>query len=533
MRSLTEGRPAGGLAARRLFAADLESVIEAGLAAWPEGCVWPVSEAEFDRLLGESWAAYAELLAGQPAAVQDVLLADTPLVGLMIQHLHARLVEGRCRYGDRLLYGRSARPFFRPDWEQLAGAHRGAAQPGGHWRGQARAVAKRFAYNRHVVWPLRGFAGSAAWAIGGRNPLRDDYQAEQRLSCRYPPAEALLAGAGAAGGGDLAALDGPLRALVERLDEVARGLGALPLEGERIVRCWLSRLADLDAAYHRLRARRDLPRLLLLTNGGLALNRIIALAARSRGTRVIGFSHGNEVGTVSLRNAAFIEFAPCDTYVCLSPASARQYRAGYRQSPLSRLREVTFSSVTTRRYLGLAREAEQQPPPERVRTVMMIGHPLTPIRYQGGGGVYLPFQLDVQLRLTRAVQAHGRTVIFKAHPEAPPAADRLFEELGAEVVREPFETSWQRADAFLFSYAQTTAFGFAVCTNRPLILLDVAGLAWNAEPYALLRRRCRMVPAAFDTDNRLRFDESRLSAVLDAPPDRPDPGYVEAMMAAG
>lgn len=517
---------------RRLFAADLDSVAASGLAAWPDGFTWPVSEAEFGQLLDTVWAAYGELLAGLPATAQDVLLADVGLVGLLIQHLHARLAEGRCRDGDRVLYGQSAMPFFRPDWEQVAKAFRQTSAPGGRLRVRLRGLAKRLAYNRHLPWPQRAIGSANAWAIGGRNALRDDYQAQHRLFCRYPSAELLASHAQPSTGADVAALRGPLSTFLDRLDGVARDLGGLPIDRDRIVCSWLARLEDLAAAYHHVCGRSDLPQLLLLTNGGLALNRVIALAARRRGTQVVGFSHGNEAGAVSLRNLAFTEFAPCDAYVCMSPASARQYQDGYRQSPLRRLREVTFTSVSTRRYLDLVRNAERHSVAGPMRTVMLIGYPMTPIRYQGGGGVYLPFQLDVQLRLCRAIRRFGFEIIFKAHPEAPVAADRLFEEVGAEVVRAPFETSWQRADAFLFSYAQTTAFGFAVCTNRPIILLDVAGLAWNMEPYALLRQRCRMVPAAFAEDNHLRFDESRLLAALKAASTPADLSYVSEMMAA-
>ena len=80
--------------------------------------------------------------------------------------------------------------------------------------------------------------------------------------------------------------------------------------------------------------------------------------------------------------------------------------------------------------------------------------------------------------------------------------------------------------------ARPTTFSEALCTNRPVVLLD------RAEQYPInpalapeLARRCRIVPVSFDATGRMRFDPGQLAAAITGGAGEADPGYFRRLLA--
>ena len=168
--------------------------------------------------------------------------------------------------------------------------------------------------------------------------------------------------------------------------------------------------------------------------------------------------------------------------------------------------------------------------PQKIDTVMIVGFPPNWLRYPHLAAHWALTQLDVEVALIEALGRAGFKVLYKAHPEYERETRELFKNLACTFVGGHLENCWQMADAFVFPRISSTSFGFALCTNRPVVLLDVESQNWLKEAYALLARRCRMVPARVDDGLRIHFDEKSLIDALRAPVSAPDESYVvEAM----
>ena len=88
--------------------------------------------------------------------------------------------------------------------------------------------------------------------------------------------------------------------------------------------------------------------------------------------------------------------------------------------------------------------------------------------------------------------------------------DRYYDEL----LTLSFEAVYDEADAYIIPHIGTTAFGFALLTNKPIVIFEyVLDYLW--EPASeLLRKRCRVVPSWIADDGRLLFDENKLIDAL-------------------
>ncbi len=515
-----------------VVAADVESIAAIGLEAWRRNCFWPVTDGEFSAVVAEVWEAFTELLEVVEPASRDLLLADVDFVGFrLLQHLHARLVEARCSAGVRLVVGAGARPFYRPDWDSLGGAYDRIARVGPIGR-TLRGTLKGLVFNRGAGVGRRLAAGlgrAQGWALGSHSRTVDEVMAARGLTCAHPYAEAIIAGAQPVAMADLAHLRAPIAGFLAVVNRRLEARGAPPLDEAVVAKTWLRRLAAVGGLYRRALAHARPPATVLFSNQGFALNRIVALALRRQGARIVGLFHGNEVGTIDLSPSAAVQFAACDEFVCLSRPSAALYAASYRRSPLHRLGAVQFSSAETRRYLEWTEAATR--PPRRIERVMVIGFPLLPLRYPYRGGQFFPVQLDLALRVVALCRQSGLSVLYKAHPDMRGIGNAFFTAAGAEIVSEPFERSWRLADAFVFPYVSTTAFGVAVCTDRPIVVLDIEGTAWTPEVHAALGGRCTMVPCRYGADGRLGIDDEAMAEALRRPPAAPDLGYVRRFMA--
>jgi hypothetical protein len=143
-----------------------------------------------------------------------------------------------------------------------------------------------------------------------------------------------------------------------------------------------------------------------------------------------------------------------------------------------------------------------------------------------------PVNVDWQARLMDALADAGFRVLCKPHPDTvhlglpyPFAFSRR-----AEFRDEPFEAIWGEADAFLFDYPITTTFWHALCSRKPVVLLDHGLLPWQARPHELMARRCRVVPAWFDEDRRLQTDVEQVLRHLREPVGPVDLSFVQEYM---
>jgi hypothetical protein len=93
----------------------------------------------------------------------------------------------------------------------------------------------------------------------------------------------------------------------------------------------------------------------------------------------------------------------------------------------------------------------------------------------------------------------------------------------------PFEAVMGEADVFVFDYVQSTTFYEALCTDRPIVVVDMGNPLFSPKVRAMIERRCRIVKARFDDRNRPHVEPDELEAGICGGSDRADPGEFQAL----
>ena len=508
---------------------DAGAIAPDGLDDWLVEFSWPVSDDAFTAFAKDAATAYWGAAQSLDNFTRIGLLSDFAFFGFLLQHLHLKAAAAAYEQaGAAPVSGPITAPYLMPDWSAMAQAYADQVGFGPRLKLRARAWAKSWVFNQGLGLRRRLRAlgqGRKVWALGSYTDLMGDVGkfASEPVHHTFadivvPPAEPLVPST---------AVETMIEMLVVGIDDSAQRHLSVGLDREAVRSVWLRRVAALAGMAAALAKAARRPQCLLLTNMGNARHRLAALVWRTQGTEVIGFHHGNEMGVERNPMMGLTELSLCDRYVVPTATSAAWFD-WVQQSCFVGARTAFFSAESDR-YLRLHASLVHAPA-ATPKQVMIVGFPLSWIRYPGYPAHFSLLQLDLELRLATLLREHGYRVVIKVHPEWRTLAERLWAGRADAVQTEPFEKVWPESAVLLFPRISSTTFGYALCTGRPVVVLETPQGDWNPEAVPLLQRRCRFVQSHIDTDNRQRFDAVALLAAVSAPAGDPDDDYLKTAM---
>ena len=502
-------------------------------AGWRDVLRWPLDPVE-----GRAASLdLADRLAGFLAALDDhdeldtaVLAAPVVLNGAITLGLAALAVERAMQLGIALAGG-------PPEVAFLAGAAGGgdidtplAAQPPVRPRWPAlRHVARTASWTPARLLP-RVVLRPDATAVT-HNPILRAYARNGRLAVRFWQAERMLDAAGvpAVSTPDDAASD-----LAARLvSAVVPALALTESSGARLAHLLRNRTAmSLGTAQAALRAFScwcRLPREVWLGTAGRMPARVIAVAARRRGGRVTSFDHG---GGLFLRRtgatATIREFAVVDRVVVATETVAALGRRAqpYRSPAVAREVLAVCGDPTFRRI------RTGEPARASRRRVMYLPTPLRGFRQFVPPHLPDVVALDWHMRLARTLSGLPIDLVVRPHPEgALPGAHHPVTKAYTPMIDGPFHWVVGMVDGFTFDYPHSTAFWEALCTDRPVVLIDLGTGDLSDETKAIVARRCRIIDGRFDDRNRPHVDHASLEDAVCGGPSTADPTEVRILLA--
>jgi len=248
---------------------------------------------------------------------------------------------------------------------------------------------------------------------------------------------------------------------------------------------------------------------LLVTGPGHPIHRIFCSAWRYAGGKVIGFTHGNSYCHVYTPKM-YHELNIVDLYVTSSQGKKEIIKQAAKDFMIDH-KIPNIIHLKNNIYKPLFSKLQNNAPVNKVEKVMILGGLLSGYFYMDTE--YHPFAfLYNDLKLIKILKKAGYYVIYKPAFHELNEIKSIFEGYVDEVIIERFEDVYNHADCLLWSSPYSTTFGFALLTNKPIVLLNVQGYTWYTRAFELVRKRCSVVKA--DTvDGKIVFDEKD---VLDA-----------------
>lgn len=508
-----------------------------GVPGWRDRLAWPLSHARAfatGRSVARAYLRFINHLDDDELRRVVLLGADKAFSLALVFAEAALCVQEESRAGVRLAGGPTELDLLRGEDSP---PHKKS------WQASSPFAPKETA---SWVW-LRRLARTASWTPLRRLPatlisptvtvvthnellLADARRSSERIG--FCHAEVLLAEARQRGngGGPAADFADPARALAEVLAH-ADGLGEpftsrlrdllLPIVQEGLAKA----AADLQA----LAAMPALPNKLWSGSGGQYPSRALGMEVRRRGGYVTRFSHSWVAGlTEVVEPTVFDELTVSDCFVLETQPLAANLAATEALSLTgSYNRPVITGSVGCPWLRDLSLVSDRRP---TRRTVLYAPTILKGFRQ------FLPpllpdtVHLDWQFRLVETMLKWPIDLLCKPHPggwlrgQVHPLAAI------APTRTEPFEEVMGEADVFVFDYAQSTTFYEALCTDRPIVYIDMGNPLFSRSVLQMIRRRCRVLRARFDERNVPHIDEAELKEAVCGGSDRADPGEFQALL---
>ena len=507
---------------------------------WRETVAWPLSYAEAFRVTNAATAAALGLIDRldddrlRPAA----LLGLGPVLALSRSFAeNAFVVQAAATSGVYLQGG-------PPELAVLGGEERierssslsdpALFKPMSAPRGQAlRRIARTASWTPAWRMPV-AMISPVIIAVSHNDMLRDAAR-RSGTAVKYHHAEAFLRAAQRRGA------KAP-RSLSEKVDDFASSLaariadigGLAPDHRKRLARliepliapALIKAVADLEG----LRQLKKLPKKLWSGSGGYYPARAVGIEVRRRGGHVTRFAHGWYAAMAGVTESIELaELAVSDRYVVETSAGAKCLKSARQQSALANSAGVEIighSGASALTGLALARPARTGPRPQVI---------YAPTILRGQRQFHPPIlpdviYLDWQFRLVEALQGMPVNLLCKPHPEGLLRGQRHPLAEIAPTSTQSFESHIAWADRFLFDYGQSTTFAEALCTDRPIIFIDMGNPIFSVQVKAMIARRCNVIPVSFDARNRPQVNPDELQEALCGGAEQADPGEFRALL---
>ena len=251
-----------------------------------------------------------------------------------------------------------------------------------------------------------------------------------------------------------------------------------------------------------------------------------------RGGEVTLFAHGGPAGLADLHEVlSFTDLCVANRYVAPTEAVAELIRDSRALSCIAPYRRPEIVGLDgDPQFRRVVRTSSRAPAP-RPRVVyaptLVRGHIAQHIPPLLPAAVYL----DWQLRVAETITAMAVDLLCKPHPEgALKGRPHPLAEVAA-ISYLPFEAVMGEADVFIFDYPRSTAFWTALCSDRPVVLLDLGITGFDPRIEPLIAERCRIVRVRFDARNRPVVDREALAEAIAGGPRRADPGAFRRLLA--
>lgn len=290
--------------------------------------------------------------------------------------------------------------------------------------------------------------------------------------------------------------------------------------------------SDLRQAISTMAALRQqrLPANAWAGTGGNFTSRALGLEIMRRGGQMTRFNHGGSAGlTAYSEKLAFLEFTASTAYVAPTAALAEiidRDQQGHGPG---------FANVTVTGGVGdpffarvPARSARSRPARPHVTYVTAL-FPGRQLHYPPVPPD--PVYLDWQLRLISVLKQLPVELTCRPHPENLVFHDRQPLAGAAPLTDASYREVLASSDVLVFDWALTTTFWETLCSDRPMVLIDVSGNAFHPRVKEAIERRCRVVPTTTNARNLPEVDTDTLAAAVCDAPRNCDPSEIRALLA--
>ncbi len=505
-----------------------------GIHDWSRALRWPSDPRSAAPLVQRILGAYMTRAASEDVdASSKLMLASASVLAYAIVYAEAAFVaQGAEAKGISLVGGPIEMQFLR-----------GEIDADGLPRANVRVFSgrtPRWARLRQLkisasMAGLRGLWGNivAAPVAISRNGLLDAHSRHGAAPVRFRHAESILETALSSGAPRRQSDNGLADLVSAACRDVADAVGLeapyeerfLALLNRFAVPHTLAAAAQLDACI----ASDATPDIVYSGTAGAYAARLIGLAAMRRGGGAVRFDHGGPslLASTNNLNHCQVEDSVSSEVVLPSVALVTAAETSYRDTPFSD-RSIVFRAGIGDAGYALASSGRRTA--NRSRNVLYV-----PTLLSGFWQYILPdlpdvVNLDWQLRLAAQLARLPISLCCKPHPEGVLGGRRNPLEDVARVSSARFEDHLADTDLYVLDLMSSTTFWKAMCTDRPVVYIDLGINRFADWIYPAIAARCVVLKASYDERNLPHVDQQELEHAVMTAPAQSDGGPIRRLL---
>ena len=487
---------------------------EHGIHVLDNGYFWPVSENDFHDFSKYIFKEYQDLLlSSNDDKLISIGLVETSFINLLVQIFHCNYVKNYAKINNYELTTPDFKEYLYPNWKEIGEQYKNDTFPYSRSVRIIRSLVKYFVFNRKKNCILNIFSRKGKCiSIGSSSKLKEKFVYKNNLCCSYYDFPDLFCN-DLKSDNNIKLVDKFETEVIDKLfDKViaTNSNFSLNFDFNEAKSSWISRFKDAAGLYDSVKVPKNC-KMSVITESAKPYHKIIISSMQNQGVNVYCFHHGHDFAIKAQNIAHQRTVSHCKNFIVPSGDIADQYLNIYSKLPLEKRTNTKYISLDIESYDNHINNSKEQN--NSIKSVMIMGYPHNSTRYTDEKGLFSIFKIDLEYRLIRFLKDKGYRVIYKAHPDRLKEVSGVFNDFVDEIVSEPFEDSWKKADAFIFTHTGTTTFGYSLSLGKRVVLINLEKCLFTVDEKHM-ENLFKVVPAKMDTDNRIQFNKKILLSAL-------------------
>jgi len=244
---------------------------------------------------------------------------------------------------------------------------------------------------------------------------------------------------------------------------------------------------------------------------GNIFSRSVCVAAKRNNHKIVGHSHGNNIGMLKDPQWGAIELSLADEFIVKNDISKKLWKSYVDQHDLLDSSSPKFKVMKDNHFIDFFNINDKylvSNTKSTIKKIMIYEHDM---KYYSPSSphTYWQYNLDLLIRVAKDLKANGFTTILKRSPASLTETNNLYNKYFDQIIDEKFEECFYKADAILFIYATSTGFPFSLFTKLPVIIFSHELDHYQNDVQLELKERISVVKTRF-VKNKIIYDTPEL-----------------------
>jgi len=503
----------------KFIIADISVIRDKGIGFLKGSENWPVAEEEYQEFSKYMYQQYESLMFELEGSLFDLALIDYKFQGALLKIFHYNYMKNYAqKHNIEILYGSDSQNYLKPDWKEIGKSYSSLTSCHSKLTRVVRRVIKNIIFNRHlpIYKVIYMFLSRKNYIFfGSSSNLSRKYIVKNKICCDYQDAYDVLDFNANSEGLSSQSYQDIMDRLISPYLKKLKADQPVFLEGidvQDMELCWGNRFKGIIPAYMNIIDSNNSNKF-LITEVASAMHRILSIGYQRIGCKVFGFHHGGDFSATILSQMHKGSMTHCKNIIVPTQGIADQYKKVYSCLKLEEVVGTKYHPVNSSK--SLYKNPIISKSNKKIKNVMLVGFPMNCDKKTDERGLFFFPKISVEYKILTMLKDLKLNTLYKAHPDRRDEVDGVFNNLVDKVIYDSFESSWKKADVFIFTHTSTTTFAYALSTDRKIVLIDIDTNLVDKKLRKELGKRVDYVPATIDSGSTLiRFDEKKLKDFL-------------------